>query len=121
MPATPTLLLVDDDAAFLQDLGDLLQATLSARIVTATSGASGLDALAGGGVDLIISDRNMPGMDGLAFLQSARARDPTVPRILMTGDLAFQGHAERLTAAKPCEIIAKPPQSSRTLDAVRRL
>ena len=35
--------------------------------------------------DLIISDIQMPGMDGIAFLKAVRERFPDLPVILMTG------------------------------------
>ncbi|MES2154987.1 MAG: response regulator [bacterium] len=119
---TPTLLLVDDDPSFVQDLSDLLVTFMpDAKVLTATSGAAALDMLKVQPIDLIISDRHMPGMDGLELLRAARAHDPTMPRILMTGDLTFDTVMAAVAEARICEVIAKPPQASTTMASIRRL
>jgi len=57
--------------------------TVTAR--TATSAREGLAVLETEPIDCIVSDYEMPGMDGLMFLQVVRADDPDLPFILMTG------------------------------------
>ena len=46
-----------------------------------------VSALAGGGIDLILSDFSLPAFDGLSALEIARARFPDVPFILLSGTL----------------------------------
>ncbi|HEX6243251.1 MAG TPA: EAL domain-containing protein, partial [Polyangiales bacterium] len=52
---------------------------------TARDGPSGLERLADGAYDVILSDVSMAGMTGLEFLRAVRARDLDTPVILMTG------------------------------------
>ncbi|CAJ0734667.1 MULTISPECIES: HD domain-containing phosphohydrolase [Ralstonia] len=82
--ATPLILLVDDEAGVLASLRRLLRPT-GYRVITAESGAAGLEMLAVYPVDLIVSDMRMPGMSGAEFLACARERYPDVMRILLTG------------------------------------
>ena len=77
-----TLLVIDDDPG----LSELLAEYLGGRgyaVHTAPDGRAGLDRLAGGGVDLVILDVMMPGMDGLEVLQHIR-RDSRLPVIMLT-------------------------------------
>jgi PAS domain S-box-containing protein len=55
------------------------------RIRTATSAEEGLATLADHPPDCIVSDYNMPGMDGLEFLRTVRKEHPDLPFILLTG------------------------------------
>ena len=75
------------------------------RVVVAATAEEGLDALEAHRPDLIVSDLGLPGTDGLAFVQSARARGFTdVPALALTGytqadtrrralEAGFQAHA----------------------------
>lgn len=80
------LLLVDDNSALLD-----LTATYLEReddrftIETATSGRDGLAALDKGRTDCIVSDYQMPDMNGLEFLNAVRTQYPDIPFVLFTG------------------------------------
>ncbi len=79
------ILLVDDDvliamstAAMLEDLGH--------EVIEATCGAAALEALlANTGVDLMITDFAMPGMNGAELAIEARRLKPGLPILLATG------------------------------------
>lgn len=52
---------------------------------TATSASEGLDRLSEDGYDCIISDHDMPGKNGIEFLEAVREDHPDLPFILYTG------------------------------------
>ena len=77
---------VDDDP----ELADLA-ATLLEReddrfdVRTASDPAAGLEAIASHDVDCVVSDYDMPGQNGIEFLDAVRERDPDLPFILYPG------------------------------------
>ena len=77
--------------------------------VTAGDGQQALDALEKTTVDLIISDLNMPVMDGLTFIKEARAREPlkSVPILMLTTE-AQQSIKDQAKAAGATGWLVKP-------------
>lgn len=90
----PTILLVDDDKWYRSLLHELFNLD-GYRILTASGAKAAFDVLALHDVDLIISDQNMPQMQGIEFLRRVRRIYPAVVRIMMTA----QSDAETVTAA----------------------
>ncbi|WP_436930221.1 response regulator [Halosimplex halobium] len=77
---------VDDDP----DLGDLVATYLEREderlaVETATTVADGLARLEEVAIDCVISDYDMPGRNGLEFLEAIRADRPDLPFFLFTG------------------------------------
>lgn len=80
------LLLVDDDAFLIELLLNMLHGLGVPRVDTALSGARALQLLdAGGRYDIVISDLDMPGMDGIEFMRHLAGRRYTGEIILLTG------------------------------------
>jgi len=77
----PTVLLCDDEPAVLFTLEEALADT-GVTTVACRSGAEALERLEG--VDAVVTDLVMPGMDGLALLGELRAREPELPVVLLT-------------------------------------
>jgi two-component system OmpR family response regulator len=78
----PRLLLVDDEPSIREPLGEYLEGQGFA-VTLAASAAEARELLAGGSVDLVVSDIMMPGEDGLSLTRWLRATS-AIPVILLT-------------------------------------
>lgn len=79
-----TILIVDDDESVLKLL-DRLLANQNFVIQTETEGEKALKYIAGGGIDLLIVDYQMPAMDGLTLLEKAFSIAPDLQTIMLSG------------------------------------
>ncbi len=82
------ILVVDDEAPLLKVLARYLQG-LGHDVLAADNGAEALAMLEGRAVDLLITDINMPKVDGIEIIQSLTARGLSVPAIAMSGGGTF--------------------------------
>lgn len=80
-----TLLYVDDEPGLLQICRAFLEQDPQYTVLTMTSAAAALAYLAGNRVDAVISDYQMPVMNGIAFLKELRSRRDATPFIIFTG------------------------------------
>jgi CheY-like chemotaxis protein len=76
-----TVLIVDDEPGMRFALTEVLR-DRGYRVVSASSGMQALGLLAG--VDVVVTDLMMPGMDGLELVAQITARLPTLPVLLLT-------------------------------------
>jgi CheY-like chemotaxis protein len=85
-PAEARVLHVDDQEAFLDVTATCLDREMDDVIlISETDPKAGLDHVVDGRVDCIVSDYEMPGMDGLEFLDAVRDHDSEIPFVLFTG------------------------------------
>ena len=95
--AEKKLLLVDDESAVRELLGAELR-EMGWQVTISASGAEALKRLKTGQTfDVLVTDLNMPGMDGLHLIRAARKVYPCMPALLITGH-AGTGHTEALRA-----------------------
>jgi CheY-like chemotaxis protein len=81
------MLLIDDNLLFLVALeGILIASGNDWRTVKAMNGREALVELEGQTFDLIVTDYEMPGMNGLELLAAVRQKLPETPVIMLTGD-----------------------------------
>src|SRR3954471_18567666 len=79
------LLIVDEEQAQLRALSETLRLRGYAT-VGAASPSDALRLLEAQRFDLLLTDLNLPGMDGIALLKAALATDPDLVGIVMTGE-----------------------------------
>ena len=120
MTETITILAVDDQPANLR----LLDAVLSPRgyrVVHATSGEQALELLPSSGVDLVLLDIVMPGIDGYEVCRRIRGASETafLPVVMITAS----GHQEKKRAieAGADDFVSKPFDQSELLARVASL
>jgi two-component system chemotaxis response regulator CheY len=104
--------LIVDDSTVMRKIVErsLRQAGLDPMVVyEAGSGTEGLDLLRVKQVDLILSDINMPSMDGLEFLRQLRAQNlaPGVPVVMITTE-SSEEHVKQAILAGAQGYIRKP-------------
>jgi two-component system chemotaxis response regulator CheY len=91
MPVDPgkiKFLVVDDFSTMRRIVRNLLKELGFTNVDEAEDGAVALQKLQGGGFDFVVTDWNMPNMDGLTLLQSVRA-DPNLkalPVLMITAE-----------------------------------
>lgn len=96
------ILLVDDHTLFRAGLKSLLADLMpGTEVAEAGDGQAALDALEATAHDLVISDLNMPDMDGFALLEAVRERYPAMPVLVLSmhADGAFVHRAISLGAS----------------------
>jgi CheY-like chemotaxis protein len=79
-----TILVVDDSPVDRHLAGKLLEKAAGLTVVYAADGRSALDLMRDNTPDLVLTDMQMPGLDGLQLTGEIRTRFPSVPVILMT-------------------------------------
>lgn len=80
-----TALVVDDSEFFASLTADQLRKEHDISASTVTSAEAALDELPGLDVDVVVSDFDMPNMDGLRFFERVDEEYPGLPFILLTG------------------------------------
>jgi two-component system chemotaxis response regulator CheY len=104
--------LIVDDSSVMRKIVErsLRQAGLDPLVVyEAGNGAEGLDMLKAKPVDLILSDINMPSMDGLEFLRQIKAQNlaPGVPVVMITTE-SSEEHVKQAILSGAQGYIRKP-------------
>ena len=116
-----TILVVEDSASVRQVMNSTLTRE-GYEVILAVDGKDGLTKLDGSKIHLIISDVNMPNMDGLTFVKAAKqlAAYKFTPIIMLT----TENQAEKMNEGKAAGVkawIVKPFQPPQLLAAVAQL
>lgn len=101
------ILIVDDETKVLS----AIQRTLRKEpytVLTADSGGEGLKMLEARDINLVVSDYNMPMMNGLEFLQSVRSLYPHILTIMLTGQAELEIAVQAINEAGVYKFIQKP-------------
>jgi two-component system chemotaxis response regulator CheY len=119
-----TVLVVDDSASMRQMISFTL-VRAGYQVLEGGNGQEGLDRLAGapnGKVDLIITDVNMPVMDGLTFTRRLRALETArfTPILILTTESSDERKAEGRSAGASGWIV-KPFQPEQLLRVTEKI
>lgn len=105
-----TVLVVDDSAMMRKIvIKNLKESGFDVSVVEAADGKEGLEAFQKGGVDVVLSDWNMPNMDGITMVKEIRKEDPDkkVPIIMITTEGSVDKVKEAVMAGAN-NYLAKP-------------
>src|SRR6185503_8682908 len=111
------LLLVEDDEIFLRPLQRSLEVA-GYDVIVASSGEDAIDVLKREDADLMLTDKRLPGMDGVELVRRVKAEHPDLATIVMTayGTIESAVEAVRLGAA---DYLVKPFEVAELLIVVR--
>lgn len=118
MPQRKRILVLEDSPVFGSILNFVLRGLYEAEI--ATNGEIGWEMLQTGRYDLVITDCQMPKMDGLTVCKLLRSREEfrTLPIIMLTAK-AFEFDTEATEEAlQPCRVFIKPFDPKRLLATI---
>ena len=116
------VLIVEDSPTMRQLIAFALKRIRGVRIVEANDGVDGLKKLSSERFDLILTDINMPIMDGLKLVSLVRndANYRSIPIVVITTEGA-QEDRERALALGANDYITKPIQPTKILEVARNL
>ena len=112
----PRILVIDDNAA-IRELLRLVLEEEGYEVIEAADGAEGLQRYQEAPTALVITDLQMPGMDGLELMMALRRMVLTPALMAISGDLNALTQAQGLTP----HTFAKPLPLEQVLEAVRSL
>ena len=115
---SPRILVVDDEADIRTSM-ELILGDEGFKIQTARTGAEAQNILLSGAPDLVISDIQLPDLDGTTLLSWIRARRIAVPVILITG-MPGRATVERAVDQEASGYLVKPIRRVALLEAIGR-
>ena len=118
---TKTVMVVDDSASLRQVVNIALKGA-GYDVLEACDGQDALGKLDGRRIHLVISDVNMPNLDGIGFLKQLKANPSYkfTPVIMLTTE-AGEGKKQEGQQAGAKAWVVKPFQPQQMLDAVSKL
>ena len=118
---TKTVLTVDDSRT-MRDMLHLALSEAGYRVIQAVDGVDGLEVLQAEQPDVIVTDINMPRMDGFGFIEGVRkdSRHRAIPILVLTTESDATKNA-RAREAGATGWIVKPFNPVKLVDALRRV
>ena len=115
-------LVVDDSPAMRRQLCYALQRVVGMDTAEAADGADAWRKLQAGTFDVVLTDINMPLLDGLKLVSLVRAGGPhrNVPIVVITTEAA-EADRQRAMALGASAYLVKPVQAQQVVEAVKRL
>jgi two-component system, chemotaxis family, chemotaxis protein CheY len=119
MPLTKSFLVVDDSATMRQLIIMTLKKMGCTSISEAPNGRAALDKLSAAVPDVVLTDIDMPEMNGLDFIERARVDHPAVPIFILSthGDEATRDKGLQLGAN---DYLTKPLSGAKLTDVLEK-
>ena len=113
------ILVVDDEQSIREILSKMLS-VIGFEVVVAGTGDEGLGLFQDGPFDLVITDLEMPGMDGWTLISRIKGDSPDTPVLIMTG--SSQVHvAGQMKEQSANSVMTKPFRLTELKRTVQRL
>ena len=112
----PAVLFVDDDESLLVTAAAIAEDDF--QVTTARSGVEALACLSTREFDVLCTDLQMPGMDGLTLLQHVAQAHPLVSGVLITGHRDFL--RKRMDYKLSYAVLLKPYQTTELIERLQR-
>lgn len=106
-PAKKLVVIAEDDLDVAQALGRIVRA-LGHTTMLAHDGAEALELLRNNRVDVLLSDIDMPRMDGITLISTARAEQLAPVRILLTANARLDNAISAINGGEVHRYILKP-------------
>lgn len=114
------LLFVEDDAIVSHSLGRMLAREFpGAEVYTAENGQRGLELFREHAPEIVLTDINMPIMNGIEMAERIRELQPATSFIVLTG-YSEKGYLDRFSAIGFYDYIIKPADLDRLFDTIER-
>ena len=116
-----TVLSVDDSSSIRQMVAFTLKGA-GYEVIEAVDGQDGLDKAKGKTVDMVLTDQNMPCMDGLTLIKSLRAMPSykSVPILMLTTE-SGDAMKEQGKAAGATDWLVKPFDPAKLLEVTKKV
>ena len=114
-------ILVVDDSVVVRQVVSLTLRSAGFSTIDAVNGADALKKLQGTQVEMIVTDLNMPEMDGIAFIREVRSRDDVrhLPIVMLT-TVSQEEKKQEGRIAGATGWVYKPFSARQLLDTVRK-
>ena len=114
----PIVLVVDDDVLNLRTYRRVFRKDYD--LTLASSGSEALEELSQRAFDVVLVDFSMPEMNGRELIIKARALQPSLPAVFVTGYPDHPEVQESLDQGLAREVVPKPWERQEILESVRR-
>jgi CheY-like chemotaxis protein/anti-sigma regulatory factor (Ser/Thr protein kinase) len=116
----PFILVADDSATDRQLIGGLLKRDIEWIVDFADDGEKAMEMIADVTPDLVITDLQMPKLDGLELCRRSRGQFPQIPVVLITGK-GSEGLAAEALAAGAASYVPKSAMAQSLADTVEQV
>ncbi len=110
----PKLLIIDDEFDLAEIIAEYLVDSFASTVCSSPQEAKRL--LESQKFDLILSDLEMPEINGFQIISIAKSLNPSVPVVILTGHSQFDPSSQKALAAGAKGILVKPLESPSKLE-----